>query len=174
VSEALYFRDSEGNGVEMYCDQPRTEWPVDAEGHVEMATLPLDTDDLWDHVSGTQTVPFETTVGHVHLEVSSLSQSRAFYADALGLRVRQQFGLSALFLSADDYHHHLGLNTWNERSEPPRNRGLAWFEFVVPTDTAFASMRDRLETRGATTTPTDDGFEVADPDGIRLRVRVKT
>ena len=47
VSEALYLRDPDGNGVELYRDRPRDEWPPPAEGErVAMFTLPLDLDGL--------------------------------------------------------------------------------------------------------------------------------
>jgi catechol 2,3-dioxygenase len=42
VSEALYLRDPDGNGVELYVDRPRGQWPVDAEGNLAMVTQPLD------------------------------------------------------------------------------------------------------------------------------------
>lgn len=46
VSEALYLRDPDGNGVELYRDRPREEWPRTPDGGVDMVTLPLDLDDL--------------------------------------------------------------------------------------------------------------------------------
>lgn len=46
VSEALYLRDPDGNGLELYRDRPRDEWPRDAEGSLRMVTLPLDLEDL--------------------------------------------------------------------------------------------------------------------------------
>src|SRR5688572_11854049 len=42
VSEALYLRDPDGNGVELYCDRPRAEWPRGADGSLQMVTEPLD------------------------------------------------------------------------------------------------------------------------------------
>ncbi|MFL6596205.1 MAG: VOC family protein [Chthoniobacterales bacterium] len=42
VSEALYLRDPDDNGVELYHDRPREEWPRSADGGVEMFTRPLD------------------------------------------------------------------------------------------------------------------------------------
>ncbi len=42
VSEALYLRDPDGNGVELYRDRPREQWPMDVAGHLEMVTQPLD------------------------------------------------------------------------------------------------------------------------------------
>ncbi len=46
VSEALYLRDPDGNGVELYVDRPRERWPRDADGSLAMVTLPLDLDAL--------------------------------------------------------------------------------------------------------------------------------
>ena len=46
VSEALYLRDPDGNGVELYCDRPREQWPRSPDGGVAMTTRPLDLDGL--------------------------------------------------------------------------------------------------------------------------------
>ncbi len=46
VSEALYLRDPDGNGVELYRDRPREEWPRDADGEIAMMTRPLDVQSL--------------------------------------------------------------------------------------------------------------------------------
>ncbi|WP_428547095.1 VOC family protein [Profundibacter sp.] len=46
VSEAVYLRDPDGNGVELYYDRPKDEWPRDAEGNLAMNTAPLDVDAL--------------------------------------------------------------------------------------------------------------------------------
>lgn len=46
VSEALYLRDPDGNGVELYRDRPREDWPVDERGELAMFTRPLDVDAL--------------------------------------------------------------------------------------------------------------------------------
>jgi catechol 2,3-dioxygenase len=46
VSEALYLRDPDGNGIELYWDRPRAEWPRAADGTIEMTTRPLDLQSL--------------------------------------------------------------------------------------------------------------------------------
>ncbi len=51
VSEALYLRDPDGNGVELYWDRPESEWPRTAEGEIAMVSEPLDLRDLLDTVS---------------------------------------------------------------------------------------------------------------------------
>ena len=46
VSEALYLRDPDGNGVELYRDRPESEWPRDEEGNLRMVTERLDVEEL--------------------------------------------------------------------------------------------------------------------------------
>src|SRR3954470_8186414 len=52
------------------------------------------------------------TIGHVHLKVSDLERSLAFYCGVLGFELMQRMGTQAAFISAGGYHHHIGLNTW--------------------------------------------------------------
>jgi len=169
VSEALYLRDPEGNGVEIYRDRPRDEWPT-TDGRVEMTTAPLDLDALAADAAGADAAPDGTDVGHVHLEVTDLDESREFYVDALGLQLRQQMGNEALFVAAGDYHHHVGLNTWNHRSAPADGRGLDWFELTT-TPTGLDAAVDRLEAAGYAIEETENGATVRDPDGIEVRLR---
>lgn len=173
VSEALYLSDPEDNGVEIYQDRPRADWPIDEHGRVGMTTLPLDLADVRGAINDTRPdrVPPDTTMGHVHLEVSSIADARAFYVDGIGLGVRQTYGDSALFLAAGEYHHHVGVNAWNARRDPPAGRGLAWFELLVPTDDALSAARDRLVSGGWDPTPIERGISVEDPDGIVVRLR---
>jgi catechol 2,3-dioxygenase len=167
VSEALYLRDPEDNGVEVYRDRPRQEWPT-RDGRVAMDTLPLDLDTLRE-AGDCAPLPDGTDVGHVHLEVTDLSAARAFYVDALGLDVRQEWD-GALFAAAGGYHHHVGLNTWNGRSAAAAGRGLDWFELRVP-EPAVAAIRERLADSGPDVRGTGEGLAVADPDGVGLWVR---
>ena len=46
VSEALYLHDPDGNGIELYWDRPREEWPVSADGSIAMTVEPLDLESL--------------------------------------------------------------------------------------------------------------------------------
>jgi catechol 2,3-dioxygenase len=46
VSEALYLRDPDGNGLELYRDRPESEWPRDTSGELKMVTEPLDLEAL--------------------------------------------------------------------------------------------------------------------------------
>ena len=125
VSEALYLSDPEGNGIELYRDRPREEWPI-AGGEIEMATLPLDLGGLLAEVArrrGRARMPDGTMLGHVHLQVADLDAAARFWADALGLDVTARLYPGALFVSAGGYHHHLGLNTWAGVGAPPPPAG---------------------------------------------------
>jgi catechol 2,3-dioxygenase len=132
-----------------------------------MDTLPLDLDALRADSDGADALPAETDVGHVHLEVTDIDAARTFYVDAVGLGIRQEWE-GAAFVAAGDYHHHVGLNAWNGRSEPATGRGLDWFELVVPAE-SLADVRERLTDSGLAVRDTDGGFAVDDPDGIGLR-----
>lgn len=46
VSEAIYLRDPDGNGVELYWDRPKEQWPRSSKGELAMGTAPLDLDEL--------------------------------------------------------------------------------------------------------------------------------
>jgi catechol 2,3-dioxygenase len=173
VSEALYLDDTEGNGVELYRDRPREEWTIHDDGRIDIDTLGLDLQPIRDAAAGEDGAPSETTVGHVHLEVSDVDAGRQFYVDELGMGLKQTYGPNAIFVAAGDYHHHVGANTWNGRTEPGEGLGLDWFEVVVPDEEAMEAVRQRFEDGGRDCSDGERGFAVDDPDRIELRVRVE-
>ncbi len=136
VSEALYLADPEGNGIEIYRDRPRVEWPFVA-GRLQMTTEPLDVQGLIAEADAAgERMAAGTTMGHVHLCVSDLAATEQFYAETLGFDLMQRFGQSAAFFSAGGYHHHIGANIWTSAgapAPPPDALGLDYFEIVVPT-----------------------------------------
>jgi catechol 2,3-dioxygenase len=115
----------------------------------------------------------EVRIGHVHLTVSNLERSLAFYRDVLGFKVTQRYGTSAVFLSAGGYHHHIGLNTWageGAAPPPPRRTGLYHFAILYPNRRELASALRRLMDNGiALDGASDHGVSEAlylrDPDG---------
>ena len=88
VSESIYIRDPDFNGIEIYCDRPSSEWRWD-ESQVEMATIRLDTENLLQEStsSGWREMPTKTTIGHVHLHVRNLAKAMKFYHEILGLNL---------------------------------------------------------------------------------------
>ncbi len=126
VSEALYLSDPEGNGIELYRDRPREQWPH-REGELQMATLPLDLDDLLGELTSGDTlpelVPPGTAIGHVHLQVSELRAAAAFFQGALGFEVTVGDLPGALFLSAGGLPPpHRGEHVEQRRQPSPRRR----------------------------------------------------
>ena len=173
VSEALYLSDPEGNGIEIYRDRPRDEWPV-RDGALQMDTLPLDLDGVLGELrreDAEAAMPAGTLIGHVHLNVGDLTAAEAFYSGALGFDVTVRGYPGALFVSAGGYHHHLGLNTWAGESAPPPpsgSRGLRQFEIVLPNADQLAAEEDRLTEAGFEPAREDDRVRVTDPSGNDL------
>jgi catechol 2,3-dioxygenase len=149
VSEALYLDDPEGNGIEIYRDRPRDEW-VMREGQIEMATLPLDLEELLSEIPAGDAespgrMPEGTRIGHVHLQVTDLAPAEAFYEGRLGFDVTVRSYPGALFLSAGGYHHHIGVNTWLSAGAPAPPEGalgLEHFEVTVPGRAERELVRD--------------------------------
>ncbi len=137
VSEAVYLRDPEGNGIEIYRDRPRDDWEYGPGGELRMGTEALDLGALMRDLpgDGDSGMPDGTRIGHVHLQVADVGASEAFYAGDLGLDVTVRSYPGALFLSRDGYHHHVGANTWAGTglpAPPAGSRGLEWFEMTLP------------------------------------------
>jgi catechol 2,3-dioxygenase len=174
VSEALYLRDPEGNGIEIYRDRDREEWRR-VGGEIEMDTLPLDLEGVLSELAGDDAAPGRmppcTHIGHVHLNVADIGASQAFYRDALGFDVTVRSYPGALFVSAGGYHHHVGLNTWMGEGAPPPPpgaRGLERFAVVLPTAADLEATDRRLAEQGIQTHRTDEGVSTADPSGNRM------
>jgi catechol 2,3-dioxygenase len=170
VSEALYLNDPEGNGIEIYRDRPREEWPRDDEGVIQMATLPLDVDGVLGEVDGSQPAPAEmpagTQIGHVHLQVANIPAAEAFYNGALGFDVMVRTYPGALFVAAGGYHHHIGLNTWESAggSPPPQgSTGLRSFELVLPSREEADRVAEQARAAGADVSASDGRAIVLDP-----------
>lgn len=177
VSEAVYLRDPEGNGIELYRDRERDEWRTDDRGHVAMDTLPLDLGAVLRSGSGHASpgIPADAIVGHVHLQTADLAASRAFYADALGFDVMVDGYPGALFVATDGYHHHIGLNVWNSRGRVavPGARGLRHATLLLADDAVRAALAERLRAVGVAFDEDADGaLTVTDPAGVTLRLTV--
>jgi catechol 2,3-dioxygenase len=177
VSEALYLTDPEGNGIEIYADRPRDRWKFDEDGQVQMATQPLDIDSLVQEVSGVPqenltAIPEATRVGHIHLKVTNLERSVAFYHQLLGLDLMSYWG-SAAFLSVGGYHHHIGMNTWESLSGAARRTDWSGLEFF--TMKMVKARADELSAKlvdGPYVYSTEsDRLFLSDPDGIELVIR---
>jgi catechol 2,3-dioxygenase len=93
------------------------------------------------------TVPAGTKIGHVHLKVADIERSLSFYKDLLGFKIMARYGTQAVFIAADNYHHHIGLNTWYSKNAPPaplHAAGLFHTAILYPTRKELAIIFKRL------------------------------
>jgi len=65
----------------------------------------------------------QVRIGHVRLKVADLERALGFYCGLLGFELMQRMGDSVAFIAAGDYHHHIGLNTWESLGGQPPPRG---------------------------------------------------
>ncbi|MGV3587301.1 MAG: VOC family protein [Adhaeribacter sp.] len=177
VSEAIYFSDPDGNGIEVYADRPRETWPI-VNGQVQMDTLPVDVPGLLAQLPGNlpewQGLHPGTFIGHIHLQVSSLAQARSFYADTLGFNVMQENYPGALFVAAGGYHHHIGLNTWHSQNATPgpeNQTGLVSFTVHLPDTQVFAQLKNKLmNTQYAVKAANENSLLVQSPDMLTIEI----
>jgi catechol 2,3-dioxygenase len=168
VSEAIYLRDPDHHGIEIYADRPRELW----EGQVGMrlTTEPLDTNDLLATLEDPISESFDglaggTVMGHVHLCVADVERTVEYYRDVVGFGLMAQLGDQAAFLSAGGYHHHLGGNTWQSAGRPYAPEGyarLTQMTIVLPDETSLDGLAKRV-----------GGTEVRDPSGIPVALVVQ-
>jgi len=176
VSEALYLADPDGNGIEIYRDRRRDEWPY-VGGRLHMTADPLDFDDLLAVGDGSGAgLARETVVGHVHLHVSRLDDAERFYVEMLGFDLMQRYGHTALFVSAGGYHHHVGLNTWagvGAPPPPPGAIGLKYFVVQVSEQATLIPVAERLRGAGVAIDGDDAAFVVRDPSGNAIAFQIR-
>ena len=114
----------------------------------------------------------------MHLKVSDLERALAFYCGVLGLELQQRYGSEAAFVSAGDYHHHIGFNIWESKGAPPPPQyttGLYHFAILYPTRATLADALRRLIVAkipldGASDHGVSEALYLRDPDenGLEL------
>ena len=130
VSQALYLTDPEGNGIEVYWDRPRSQWPY-REGRLAMVTEPLDLPALLEAGGDWSGFPSEGDLGHLHLQSATMEEASRFY-EGLGFELTQTYP-GARFLGMDGYHHQLAVNRWRaRRPRDPGYAGLLRYRLEVP------------------------------------------
>jgi len=169
VSEAIYLRDPDYHGIEIYADRPREVW----EGEVgqRLTTRPLNVQDLLAELDDPQSEPFDglpggTVMGHVHLKVASIPETVAFYRETVGFDLMATLDVQAAFLAAGGYHHHVGANIWESAGAPPPPPGYAALRhatIVLPTEADRDELADRVKAEES-----PGGPLVRDPSGNAL------
>ncbi len=176
VSEAIYLADPDGNGIEIYRDRSDANWEWN-DDEVKMATLPLDaqavlaeaTNEKWEGL------PAHTVMGHIHLHVADLEETRAFY-EKLGFDVVSSFPNQALFMSTGRYHHHIGVNIWNGRganAPSEKSPGMKYFTIEFPDEEKREVVVDRLKDIGAVISKEDQAIFTKDPSQNQIKLVVQ-
>jgi catechol 2,3-dioxygenase len=120
----------------------------------------------------------DVRIGHVHLKVAHIDRALGFYCGVLGFELTQRFGVSAAFVSAGGYHHHIGLNTWESEGgspPPPGSTGLYHLAILYPGRAELADALRRLVAAkvpldGASDHGVSEALYLQDPDrnGVEL------
>jgi catechol 2,3-dioxygenase len=167
VSEAFYFNDPEGNGLELYYDRPSETWTWE-NGHIVMDTLYIDPLQYIQSHGNEQTAT-EKKLGHIHLRIGDIEQARHFYIELLGFNITADIG-SALFISIAGYHHHIGLNTWLSAGAGKRtpSLGLSDVTITLAHSDDVANLAVRLEAASYPFTYAQGKVRVDDPWGNTL------
>ncbi len=167
VSEAMYFDDPEGNGIEVYADRDPKTWTWKT-NLVEMATVAVDFEKLLNLTTHEfKTLPDDTQVGHIHLQVKNLQDNELFYKDSIGFDLVSELP-AAYFLSDGKYHHHIAFNGWLGRhihKASDKTTGLKSFTIHVSTELEKDFIISKLH---------DHHFElkedgVLDPNGVLVK-----
>lgn len=174
VSEAFYFDDPEGNGVELYRDQDRASWRW-SQGFIHMDTLPLDPRVyLNTHLPDDPTITDPSVIGHVHLCVGDVEQAKQFYVDTLGFDTTMAYRDSALFVAAGGYHHHMAMNIWRSRGAGRRHQTLGLGNVTISLDSSddLLAVTDRLIHAGHKVTHYDNAITTLDPWGNAVTIQL--
>jgi catechol 2,3-dioxygenase len=180
MTKTTYLDDPEGNNIELYCESPEDGvneitngqfYVRRADGSISDGREALDLDALFSHLSEDsrldEPVPPEVRMGHFHLYVANLNETRRFYHDLLGfddMGVARNFRMG--MVSAGGYHHHIGYNTWQGEGAPPPPEdalGLKNISFVLPDRAAWDQLLVHIEAIELPYQQTEEGILVTDP-----------
>lgn len=180
MTKSTYLDDPEGNNIELYCESPEDGvnqitngqlYVRRPDGSLSDGREALDLDALFSHLSADdhldEPVPPEVRMGHFHLYVGNLNETRRFYHDLLGF---DDMGTASTFrmgmVSAGAYHHHIGYNTWQGVGAPPPPEdalGLLYYSVNLPNAQELKHMGGLLEEKGVNFERRPAGLFMRDP-----------
>ena len=132
VSYALYVKDPDQNGLEFYVDQDPLLWPK-KDGQIIMYTKALDEKIKHELTHNVKPYirPNDAIIGHIHLSVCNLLESKRLFSDIIGFNDIYHGMHLALFLGDHNYHHHIGINTWGDCDIPFSNDDLGLLSYHI-------------------------------------------
>jgi len=178
ISKAIYVEDPDENGIEIYKDTSPETWKWDR-GKIMEKTERLNMKELIKEAKNQEweKMPDETVIGHIHLTVKDLEESKEFYCDLLGLNLVMEYPNQALFFSSGGYHHHVAINTWgtkNAKGSEEKQVGLRHFTMNFPNEWKRQAAVERLEKKDYTIEKFGEGTDLltVDPSGNSLRLKL--
>lgn len=181
MTKSIYLDDPEGNTIELYCESPEDGvffikdgevYARHTDGTISNGRELLDVDKalfsyLKNNAKPSKFISLKTSMGHFHLYVANLEETKHFYHNILGfddMGVAKSFQMG--MVSAGGYHHHIGYNTWqgkNAPPPPPDSLGLRYFVFYLPNQTELEKLHKSLKNLNVSFENSTDGLTLHDP-----------
>jgi catechol 2,3-dioxygenase len=188
-TEATYFSDPDGNGIELTFETPeRGELtmvggqPVArmADGSLQDGVAALDVESLLSELSEEEDLrtpmPAGTRIGHVHVHVRDIDEAVHFYEQVLGFGPHlnmEQFRMADFSLKTSFVPHAFAINTWQGAGASPKPEdaaGLRHWTLQIPDEEAVREIEGRLSAADRAFTQIPSGVELADPSGNPVRI----
>lgn len=175
VSEAIYLRDPDGIGIEICSDKDDKDWIIN-NNNIKMDTLPFDYKGVYyetDKYDLFNSLPYETIIGHLHLQVNNLEKAKEFYQKIIGFSVTNEDVYNAIFMSDKNYHHHLALNSWSRQAKRLNDvPKLKAFTLSYPTCEKYINTINNLESNQIDYHQTEDGIYIKDLENTQIYLKI--
>jgi len=176
ISEAIYLSDPDGNGIEIAADTPDSTWKwINDKLDLLSENGPMDVQSVLDEAKDMEFngLSKDTIVGHLHLHVSELVESKKFYNTLLGIDTVIEIPNSAIFMSYAKYHHHIAINVWNGKGvkqAEPNTPGLIVANLSFPTQEDINRIENKLIQSNYPFIKKDHSLSVNDPSGNQFNL----
>ncbi len=175
VSEAIYLKDPDGFGIEVYCDRDDSAWTY-IDNHIEMDNLPFDYKGVYYSINDNDlfvAFPPETIIGHLHLQVTKFEAVADFYQKVIGFNITNKLFPKAIFMSDNQYHHHLAINSWKKTNkndgEEPR---LKSFSITYPSCEKYLYTLKQIKEKNLNHQETNEGIMLSDPEKTSFYIKI--
>lgn len=176
VSTNFYLEDPEGNGIKLYCDRKLNTWKW-LGNTIQINPQPIDPNEYlkyhFNEKIDEQWKRIPVRIGQVHLQVGAMSKAREFFGELFGLNTTMSLP-SVNFFSANGYHQHFAVNTWNSRgTQPYITQGVEEIQVLIGDETYLSAIKRKLEDSDIKNWVDKQGrFIIVDP-GTLIRFEVK-
>lgn len=174
-SEAIYFEDFEGNGIEVYHDKPIDVWDIREDGRIIGVTEEIAGQEIYE--LGHDTIPYQmpegTRMGHVHLSAKNSKETMEYLTTLLP--VDDKFSVpSGSWIASGDYHHHLAVNQQGGPHLDVRVKnipGLAYYTVETNDASVFKDILQKATVLATTVEKrSEKEVDITDNNGITVRV----